>query len=139
MPQDKKSDIVDVIASALNRPMNKLQRAAWGMLRSSYTDSEWETKNLPKYREGNLPKGDSRLDKPIAAKINADRHYQSQQGGGEYADDTNDTRDKRIDKYGKEAKMMRESRDYGKTALGGTQSNSAPKEDRYRRGMNIKK
>ena len=28
---------------------------------------------------------------------------------------------------------------FGKTALGGTQSNSAPKEDRYRRGMNIKK
>lgn len=28
---------------------------------------------------------------------------------------------------------------YGKTALGGTQSNSVSKEDRYRRGMNIKK
>ena len=28
---------------------------------------------------------------------------------------------------------------YGKTALGGTQSNSPAKEDRYRRGMNIKK
>lgn len=28
---------------------------------------------------------------------------------------------------------------YGKTALGGTQSNSASKDDRYRRGMNIKK
>lgn len=29
--------------------------------------------------------------------------------------------------------------DYGKTALGGTQSNSVKKDDRYRRGMNIKK
>jgi hypothetical protein len=28
---------------------------------------------------------------------------------------------------------------YGATALGGTQSNSVPKDDRYRRGMNIKK
>jgi hypothetical protein len=28
---------------------------------------------------------------------------------------------------------------YGKTALGGTQSNSVSKDDRYRRGMNIKK
>lgn len=28
---------------------------------------------------------------------------------------------------------------FGKTALGGTQSNSASKDDRYRRGMNIKK
>ena len=28
---------------------------------------------------------------------------------------------------------------YGKTALGGTQSNSVKKDDRYRRGMNIKK
>lgn len=28
---------------------------------------------------------------------------------------------------------------FGKTALGGTQSNSVSKDDRYRRGMNIKK
>jgi hypothetical protein len=28
---------------------------------------------------------------------------------------------------------------YGKTALGGTQSNSPAREDRFRRGMNIKK
>lgn len=123
----------------VNKPTMAIRRATWGQLRNSYTDSEWEEKNLPKYREGNLPKGDSRLDKPIAGKINASRHYQGQQGDGEYADDTNDTRDKRIDKYGKEAKMSRESREYGKTALGGTQSNSPAKDDRYRRGMNIKK
>jgi hypothetical protein len=43
-------------------------------------------------------------------------------------------------------KMLSNERDYdgrtaefGKTALGGTQSNSVKKDDRYRRGMNIKK
>jgi len=125
MPQGKQTDIIGGIASGLNRPANALQRAAWGALRSSYTDSEWETKNLPKYRQGNLPKGDSRLDKPIAAKINAGRHYQNQQGGGEYADDTNDTRDKRIDKYGEQAMSNMQSKQYGASALGGSNGSYA--------------
>ena len=59
---------------------------------------------------------------------------------------------KKIGEYKKQQKakdreaMLLEEKDYagihkrfGKTALGGTQSNSAPKDDRYRRGMNIKK
>lgn len=41
-------------------------------------------------------------------------------------------------RYDKQARNE-EIKEYGKTALGGTQSNSPAKDDRYRRGMNIKK
>jgi hypothetical protein len=137
MPQKNIGD--KLFDTFVSKPTLAVRKAVYGMTPNGFTDSEREEMNLPKYRKGNLPKGDSRLVKPIAEKINADRYYQYQQRDGKYPDDTNDTRDKRIDKYGKEAMENRNAGEYGKTALGGTQSNSASKDDRYRRGMNIKK
>lgn len=42
------------------------------------------------------------------------------------------------DRYDKQARNEKQN-EFGKTALGGTQSNSVSKDDRFRRGMNIKK
>lgn len=53
--------------------------------------------------------------------------------------DMDDAKKQAEDRAYFERKDKEEVTAFGKTALGGTQSNSPAKEDRYRRGMNIKK
>jgi len=79
-------------------------------------------------------------------------YHNFEKGLNDFWEEEELTNVKRIGEYKKKQKeeqrqkMLSNEKDYdgktaefGKTALGGTQSNSVSKDDRYRRGMNIKK